>query len=225
MPRFQRIPTGRSWRDLPPSPPTTFVPAPTLPDDPDVQQRSPVSPWPFLVGGVAIVALGFVVGVLIPGSSGPDDAAAETTTTLPEVIVPPSPTSTVPDGDSSPSSAPEPEPPPADDELFALSRVPDGYRIAHNGIVVASERIEQNVVLTNDVLEVQVSAVASAAEPALPAGEPITVRGQDGVMTGGEDGQFVITWIEPGKILFSIEAPDEFGVAAALLLAQALEVR
>ena len=224
MSRPQRIPVGRSWRDLPPSPPSTFVPAPTVPDAPVVVERARVKVWPFVAGGLAVVALGFIVGLLLPRADDSQDSSVETPgTTLPEVIVPPAPTS-IP-SDRVPLTIPDLESAPVVDELFTVPRPPEGFRVASNITQSSSERVDQSVVVTDEVIEVEVSASASAAEPTLPIGESVTVRGQEGVITRGDEGRFVISWIEPGKISFEIDAPAEFGLDAALSLAESLEVR
>ncbi len=225
MSRPQRIPTGRTWRDLPPSPPSTFVPAPVIPDDPVAVQRPRVKVWPFVLGGVAVVVLGFIVGLMLPRSDGPEDSSlAPAATTLPDVIVPPAPTTLPPDSEA-PLTIPDLEAAPDVERLFEVPSPPDGFRKTDDLTQATSERIDQTVVLTDGVTEVSIWAWVSAAEPTLPIGEPITVRGQEGVVTRGEEGRYLLSWIEPGKVSFEIDAPEGFDVTEVLLLAESLEMR
>lgn len=224
MPRYQRIPTGRSWRDLPPSPPANFVPAPVLEDDAPRPEQRRLNIWPFVAGGVAVILLGFVVGLVLPRAGGSAEASlgeTEPGTTLPDVIVPPAPD--LP-GQST-TTMPNLIPAPAVDEIFIVPTPPAGWDIVSNFTQASSDRIDQMVILTDGLDEVRVSAFASASEPELPAGESVTVRGQDGVMLSAVDGRFVVTWVEPGKITFAIEAPDDFGLEEVLRLAESLEVK
>lgn len=87
-PNPHRIETGRSWRDLPPRPPST------APVRPQVMVPTPATPkrsWPWARIGVGVVALaiGISVGVWAPWSGNAEEAsqplAAER---LPETIVP-----------------------------------------------------------------------------------------------------------------------------------------
>jgi hypothetical protein len=139
---------------------------------------------------------------------------------LPDVIVPPPPTS-FPE-----QSLPETiEPGPAIDEIFTLPEPPEGFRIAANVRQATPDRVDQDMVITDETIDVRIRAVASAVDPTVPQGEAISVRGQDGAVLRSEEGQFSLAWIEPGKVAFVIEAPESFGVEAAVELAESLEVR
>ncbi len=212
----RRIPTGRTWRDLPPTPPTSFVPAPVPPEVVETAPSRRPRLWPFVLGGMGIVLVGFVVGLALPSDgdgSGPVDTSA-----LPDLIVPPSPTFPE-DGSSTPSSVP------ATDRLFSVPSPPPGYRETADLSRANPDRVEQQVVLADGSDEIVIFGLASADVPELDDGETIEVRGQPGVVTEGRGGEIVLSWIEPGNILISISAPQSFGIDQTVLLAESLEVR
>lgn len=226
MPRYQRIPTGRTWRDLPPSPPATFVPAPVFEDDePTAEPRARLNVWPFVLGGLLVVFLGFLVGLFLPREGIADEQGlgvpdSQSGTTLPDVIIPPAPE--LPD--ESEPTLPDMVPAPSVDKIFEIPTTPPGWEIVSDFTQSSSDRIDQMVVLSNGLEELRVSAFAAAAEPFLPNGEDVSVRKQDGVVVREVDGRFLLKWIEPGKVTFSIDAPEAFGLAAAISLAESLEI-
>ena len=224
MPRFQRIPTGRTWRDLPPSPPASFVPAPVFEELDAAPETGRLRLWPFVAGGVVVVILGFIVGLMLPNdaTAGTEDLGApETDTTLPDVIVPPPPDLS----DRTTTTAPGHTPAPAVDEIFRIPSPPEGWQVLSNFTQASSDRIDQIAILSNGLNEIRVAAFASATEPSLHSGEDVSVRGQTGALIREVEGRYTVTWIEPGKITFSIDAPDSFGLDEALSLAESLEVR
>lgn len=88
-----RLDTGRTWRDLPPMPPTEEPPRSVVPEAPAVPQPAASSPrWPWILGALGAVAAGVLVGMIAFGDSPPGFAAtpSPSTTTVPpsEQIVP-----------------------------------------------------------------------------------------------------------------------------------------
>jgi hypothetical protein len=222
MPRYPRIPTGRTWRDLPSSPPTTFVPAPVLADEVAEPETRRLNVWPFVAGGLAVILVGFIVGLLLPRDSAAEqDLGAPSTESLPDVIIPPAPD--LPEQSS--TTVPDMTPAPIVDEIFGIPSPPTGWQIVSNFTQASSDRVDQMIILSNGLTEIRVSAFAAATEPELPIGDGVTVRGEDGVMTQPVNGRFVVSWIEPGKITFAIDAPDDFGLTDALELAKSLEIK
>ena len=178
--------------------------------------------WPFVAGGLAVILVGFIVGLMLPReSAAEEDLGAPSTESLPEVIIPPAPDLS----EQSSTTLPDLIPAPIVDEIFAIPTPPTGWQIVSNFTQASSDRVDQMIILTNGLTEIRVAAFAAAAEPGLPIGDDVTVRGEDGVMTQPVDGRFVLTWIEPGKITFSIDAPEDFGLADALELATSLEIK
>jgi hypothetical protein len=210
----RRIPTGRTWRDLPPSPPSSFVPAPSFaePEVPPAARRPRI--LPFVFGGLLIVLVGFVVGLMLPSGLLSDEEAVDTSS-LPEVIIPPPP--------SFPEDQPQPTVP-ASETLFSLPDPPAGFQVRSNVARSSPDRVEQRMILSDANDEVVIFGSSSADTLDLPNGERVTVRGVDGVLTGTAGAPFTVTWVEPGKILMSITAPDSFDVSRMLALADSLEI-
>ncbi len=84
-----RIETGRSWRDLPPEPPST---APLRPPATSAQPSTTAArswPWARIGLGAAALAIGISVGVWAPWSGAVEDTPQpRTLDELPEAIVP-----------------------------------------------------------------------------------------------------------------------------------------
>ncbi len=96
-PASQRIETGRSWRDLPPTPPNT---APLRPH-PDMSPVAldpprPSLPWTRIGAGVLALAVGIAVGAWAPWSEPGGEAEPLAADGLPETIVPDTPQELVP---------------------------------------------------------------------------------------------------------------------------------
>jgi hypothetical protein len=179
--------------------------------------------WPFVAGGLAVILVGFIVGLTLPREGAAEDQSLGATpeTTLPDVIIPPAPDLPEQSGSTTPSLIPAP----VVDEIFAIPAPPVGWEVISNFTQASSDRVDQMIILTNGLTEIRVSAFAAASEPELPLGDDVTVRGQQGAVTRPVEGRFVVSWIEPGKITFSIDAPDEFGLPEVLSLAEALELK
>lgn len=175
--------------------------------------------WPFVLGGIGIVLVGFVVGLALPSDS--DDSRPLDTSSLPDLIVPPSPT--FPEDDEDDSSASPSVP--GTDRLFSVPTPPPGYRETADLSRANPDRVEQQVVFTDGTDEIVIFGSVSAEVPDLGDGEPLDVRGQPGVVREGPGGEIILSWIEPGNILISISAPQSFGIDQTVLLAESLEVR
>lgn len=203
--------------------------------------------WPWVLGGVGMVALGFVVGSQLsygpsavaaprteaaesPVTSAPDGpvTSEESESTLPDEIVPPlPPDSTLPDGSLAPPDDPDPDDPtpqlelpvPDFDALFSLPEPPAEFNQSDGGVTIGPRGIGQSLELTApDGRSIRVEAsIAPMVE--LPPGRRAEVRGIDGVWS--EDGTLV--WIEDGTVLFRITGSgvDE---AALVDVAERLEV-
>lgn len=216
MTRGQKIPTGRSWRDLPPGPPSRFVPTPVAEPAPTTAVGHKTNPWPFVIGAVGIVAVGFLVGLGLPRDA--DAEPTGTTLSLPDVIVPPAPT-TLPTNPLQPDLEE-----PFVDELFTVPNPPAGFTVEFNYTQSSSDHVEQTAVLTDQTIHIKISAAVTAADPELPAGDPVQVRGQSGVVDATTEGRYALSWVEPGKILFTIDAPEAVPVEELVRLAESLEV-
>ncbi len=87
-----RIETGRSWRDLPPGPPSTAPTRPQVTVLPPADAVGRSWPWGRIAAGVLALAVGISVGVWAPWSGtaegSPEPLAADQ---LPQTIVPDSP--------------------------------------------------------------------------------------------------------------------------------------
>jgi hypothetical protein len=172
--------------------------------------------WPFVLGGIGIVLVGFVVGLILP--SGLDDSQPVDTSALPDLIVPPPPTFP----EEAPGVAPSV---PNTDRIFSVPSPPPGYRETADLSRANPDRVEQQVVLEDGSDEIVIFGLASADAPDLGEGETVEVRGQQGVISEGTGGEIVLSWIEPGNILIAISAPESFGIDQMVLLAESLEVR
>jgi hypothetical protein len=172
--------------------------------------------WPFVLGGVGIVLAGFIVGLALPSDF--DDSQPVDTFALPDLIVPPSPTF--------PEDNPSVEPSvPSTDRLFSVPTPPPGFTETADLSRANPDRVEQQVILENGSDQIVIFGLASADVPDLDEGEPLEVRGEQGVVTEGPTGDIVLSWVEPGNILIAISAPASFGIDQVVLLAESLEVR
>lgn len=173
---------------------------------------------PFVVGGLAIVVVGFLVGLALP-NAGADDEQPVDTSALPDVIVPPS--ISIPPATSE-ESVPELTIP-VSEQLFNVTAPPPGYVETANISRSGPDRVEQQVVLRGDDDEILIFGYTAADLIELPSGDPVQVRGVDGVISEAPDGTLVLTWIEPGQILMTIHASPSFGEDGMTLLASLLE--
>lgn len=135
-PNPHRIETGRSWRDLPPQPPTAAPLRPQVtPAAASVEAASRSWPWGRIMAGALALAVGISVGVWAPWSGAAEDAdqalAAEE---LPDTIVPDPPPEL--DRQPAPSEDPFVIPPgtaDAPEDFFGtlpedfLDQLPDGF--------------------------------------------------------------------------------------------------
>lgn len=88
-PRPHRIETGRSWRDLPPQPPSTAPPRPEVSSPPSDEAATRSWPWARIGVGALALAVGVSVGVWAPWSGLSDGTAQPLAADgLPETIVP-----------------------------------------------------------------------------------------------------------------------------------------
>ncbi|MGF1665288.1 MAG: hypothetical protein ACFCVC_03340 [Acidimicrobiia bacterium] len=172
--------------------------------------------WPFVLGGIGIVLVGFVVGLALPSDLA--DSRPVDTFALPDLIVPPPPTFPEDDSSATPSV-------PSTDRLFSVPSLPPGFSETADLSRANPDRVEQQVILEDGSDEIVIFGLASADVPELGEGESVEVRGQQGVVTEGAGGEIVLTWIEPGNILIAISAPPSFGIDQMVLLAESLEVR
>jgi hypothetical protein len=139
--------------------------------------------------------------------------------TLPDLIIPTlPPESTIPDQGSvlPPSLSPS-------NPLFTLSRIPAGFDLVGNSVQVSPGRVDQVAVLVGGGIEIAIEAFTPSDAAEMPAGQAVTVREVDGVMSVG-DVESTLAWIEPGDVQFSIRAPAEVEVDTLLEVADALEV-
>ena len=94
----RRIETGRSWRDLPPAPPSTAPLRPSTPPAPVATTQTRSWPWGRIGLGAAALLVGITVGVWAPwanvDTASPQPLAADE---LPETIVPDPPPELAPD--------------------------------------------------------------------------------------------------------------------------------
>ncbi len=84
-----RIETGRSWRDLPPQPPSTAPARPHAPPPPITEDSTRSWPWARIGVGALALTVGISVGVWAPwsGIGEPSDRSLATED-IPETIVP-----------------------------------------------------------------------------------------------------------------------------------------
>ena len=88
-PNPHRIETGRSWRDLPPEPPSTAPLRPRVTSSPPTGDATRSWPWGRIAAGVIALAVGISVGVWAPWSGASEEATQPLATDeLPETIVP-----------------------------------------------------------------------------------------------------------------------------------------
>lgn len=229
------ISTGRTWRDLPPSPPTEAPPPPApLPTTPSRRPRR----WPWALGAAVLVAAGVLAGVLIPW---PHERAADevdaAVAALPAEIVPPPPPAT----DPVPSPSPAPEDPLDElqrrleellpgsgdftfrfDGLVDPGSVPEGGRVVANSLTVGPAGTRQELVVRASDGDARIVA-ESGEEPALGAGEPIRVRGTEGRLQA--DGtRLRLEWIEGDDVRMVVEVPLAWGEERLVELAEGLVI-
>ena len=88
-PNPHRIETGRSWRDLPPEPPSTAPLRPQVTVSPPASDATRRWPWGRIAAGAIALAVGISVGVWAPWSGAAEEATLPLATDeLPETIVP-----------------------------------------------------------------------------------------------------------------------------------------
>jgi hypothetical protein len=133
-PASQRIEAGRSWRDLPPAPPTT---APDRPQPATPSIIAPVDrswPWARISAGILALAVGIAVGVWAPWSQpAAGDPLPLAADELPETIVPDAPPELTDPQPSQDPFAGLPEDLPAPEQFFDqlpqdfLDQLPPGF--------------------------------------------------------------------------------------------------
>ncbi len=88
-PNPHRIETGRSWRDLPPEPPTTAPLRPQVAASSPPEAAKRAWPWGRIAAGAVALVVGISVGVWAPWSGTAEEAAEPLAAEgLPETIVP-----------------------------------------------------------------------------------------------------------------------------------------
>jgi hypothetical protein len=162
------------------------------------------------------VLFGFVVGLALPSETAEESPVD--TSSLPDLIVPPSPR--FPDEPSEPSPTV-----PSSQRLFSVPEPPPGFRESADLSRADSDKVEQQVVLTDGSEQIVLFGLAAANLPELPTGEAVQLRGVEAVVSQGRAGEIVLSWIEPGNVAMSITAPESFGQAQVLALAESLEMR
>lgn len=215
------VPTGRTWRDLPPAPPTSARPVepPPVVSAPAPSRGARALPW--VAAGAVILFLGFIFGLITPSQLPTGDSLgepdAESLSTLPEEIVPPVPPELQTPGTEEPP-AQETEP------LFRVTVVPEGFQQTQNVAQRSAGAVTQVTVLSGDPGDLVIEAQASESAFELPEGDPVSVRGADGVVEEPDTGGLRVTWLERGQILFRITAPDGYPLEDVVTLAESLEV-
>jgi hypothetical protein len=215
------IPTGRSWRDLPPTPPDRLRAVEVAPSAPPAEPSARPSVLPWVAAGAVVVFLGFIFGLITQSPLESEESLgapdAESLSTLPEEIVPPVPPELETPGTEQPPVQ-ETEP------LFRVPVVPEGFRQTQNLAQRSAGAVTQVAVLEGEVGEVVIEAQASDSGFEDPEGEPVAVRGTQGAVEDVEEGGLELSWVEGGRVLFRIAAPEGYPLEDVLELAESLEV-
>ena len=215
------IPTGRTWRDLPPAPPDRLraVEVETSPAPAASPDRPSVVPW--VAAAAVVVFLGFIFGLITQSPLASEESLgapdAESLSTLPEEIVPPVPPELETPGTEQPP-AQETEP------LFRVPILPEGFRQTQNLAQRSAGAVTQVAVLVGEIGEIVIEAEASETAFEDPTGDPVEVRGAQGAVEEVEEGGLRLSWVEGGRILFRIVAPEGYPLDDVLELAESLEV-
>lgn len=190
-------------------------PAPAAPSN-----RPSVLPW--VAAGAVVVFLGFIFGLITQSPLSSEDSLgdpdAESLSTLPDEIVPPVPPELETPGTEQQPPVQETEP------LFRVPILPEGFRQTQNLAQRSAGAVTQVAVLVGDIGEIVIEAEASESAFEDPVGDPVEVRGAQGAVEEVEEGGLRLSWVEGGRILFRITAPEGYPLDDVLELAESLEV-
>ena len=241
--RPEPIATGRTWRDIPPSPPTEAPPRLLSPVEPPSPRRDGLRRWrSAALIGVLALAIGVALGISAPWQeAGPDASAAEPAppaAALPEQIVPPpapdpqTPGSLLPDDfyrfDGFPdlsqlfgeefgrrSVVPETL------DLIELRGLPEGYRIAGTSFHSSPGLTAEELSLSGPAGPVTVRAERSSPAT-MPDGRPHRVGDIGGVLVAGDPTLFA--WLAEDDLVVTIAVPESAGLDLVAALVPSVEV-
>ncbi len=246
--RPEPIATGRTWRDIPPSPPRQAPARLLSPVEPPSPHRDGRWRTAALIGVLAL-AIGVALGLWGPWQDAGTDAAAaepapataappEPSTALPEQIVPPP----APDSPTPGSLLPEDffrfDGFPDLSELFGeefgrrsvvpealdlieLWGLPEGYRIAGTSLQSSPGLTAEELSLSGPSGPVTVRAERSRAAT-LPDGQRHRVGDIGGVLVAGDP--MLFAWLAADDLLVTIAVPESAGLDLITDLVPSVEV-
>lgn len=235
------IATGRSWRDLPPTPPREMRAAAPLQPAPDAEEPGWRIGRGWIALGVVALLAGLLLGVWSPWETTdaePEVGAAPTTVapdgieSLPDTIVPDVPddlfTQPEPDSGFDPFGLFDELPPfdgfpGAQDELalIRLGPLPDGYRDIGSLLTRTNDEVRHQIRLLGPEGLATIWAEQDSAVTLPEEGSVVDVGGVEGRLVEGSTN--TVTW-RLGDVLVTAHAPAEVGVDTLLAIAAAVEV-
>ena len=227
--RAERIETGRSWVDLPPSPPLVAKPTamPTA-QAPETASRS--MPWRRIGIGVLALVGGLAVGVWAPWTGldqtgEPQGAAPLAADPLPDQIIPPTPRELLPNppDESAPQDFFDQFQNGLPDTLFEFDGLPDGYQTRSNVFSESQGEASQRARLIGPDGAVDVQAIRSSSVELGDEGDVVDVSGHQARLIDNGD-SVSVSWLAGPDLLLTVEAPIDVGRSTLLDVAESVEV-